>query len=223
MIPRPAQRARATFECAVDVVCLGVVGERLCVLLESTPDQAFRLPGRQWTAGNSLDDVAASAFRSITGRRAEWCEQVGATSDGEHPDGAALSVTFVAGVPRGPQPRPGTAWASVARLRREIPTRHRAEVASAVRHTRANANSAPIALSLLPEHFTLGELQATYELLLGAPVYAASFRRWLRASALVIPSGELRVEQRGRPAGLYRRARRAQSAAQAAFRRSTPV
>lgn len=104
----------------------------------------------------------------------------------------------------------------LTRLPAGVPARHRAEIAATTRYLRAHANDASIALSLLPSQFTLGELQATYELLLGAPVYTATFRRWVRSSTSIVPSGRTRVEQRGRPAQLYRAARRGASAAQPA-------
>ena len=69
---------------------------------------------------------------------------------------------------------------------------------------RARVDQQPIAFRLLPAAFTLSELQAVYELLLGRRLHKASFRRSLHASALVEATDEWRSEGRGRPAQLFR-------------------
>jgi hypothetical protein len=82
--------------------------------------------------------------------------------------------------------------------------RHREEVELALATMRARVDQQPIAFRLLPPAFTLSELQAVYELLLGRRLHKASFRRSLHASALVEPTDEWRSEGRGRPAQLFR-------------------
>jgi 8-oxo-dGTP diphosphatase len=62
----------------------------------------------------------------------------------------------------------------------------------------------PIAFRLLPSTFTLSELQAVYELLLGRRLHKASFRRSLHGATLVEATDEWRSEGRGRPAQLFR-------------------
>ena len=69
---------------------------------------------------------------------------------------------------------------------------------------RTRVDLAPIAFHLLPRAFTLSQLQAAYELLLGRPLHKASFRRALQAARLVQPLDEWRSDGRGRPAQLYR-------------------
>jgi 8-oxo-dGTP diphosphatase len=211
MTRRTTVQTSATVFCAVDVVCLTVVRARLAVLLTST-DNGFRLPGATWRPGVALETVAAAVYDAATARTAKWCEQVGAHVHGDHPTGSALSVTFVAGVSPDAPTLPGTTWRSVRRLGGITYARQRLAVSNAVRHLRARAEFASVAFSVLPERFTLGELQVAYELLVGQPVFVATFRRWLRRGALVVPSGEMRSDRRGRPARLYRRARLANSA-----------
>jgi hypothetical protein len=77
-----------------------------------------------------------------------------------------------------------------------------------VEDVRRRIDQAPLAFRLLPEVFTLSELQAIYELLLGRALHKASFRRALQAAFLVEPTDEWRGEGRGRPAQLYRYAPR---------------
>jgi hypothetical protein len=71
---------------------------------------------------------------------------------------------------------------------------------------------------LLPTTFTLTELQAMYELLLGRRLHKASFRRALQGAWLVEPTEEWRSEGRGRPAQLFRYAPRRRRSARRGVR-----
>jgi 8-oxo-dGTP diphosphatase len=89
---------------------------------------------------------------------------------------------------------------------------------SAVLLVRYRMDQAPVAFRLLPQTFTLSELQQMYELLLGKKLHKASFRRALQAAYLVEPTDEWRSEGRGRPAQLYRFAPRKRRPAQRGIR-----
>ncbi|MGH7678727.1 MAG: NrtR DNA-binding winged helix domain-containing protein, partial [Gemmatimonadaceae bacterium] len=101
----------------------------------------------------------------------------------------------------------GAAWVEIDQLPLLAP-RHRAVAEAAVNAVRSRIERAPLAFRLLPSSFTLSELQAIYELLLGRSLHKASFRRALQAAFLVEPTDEWRSEGRGRPAQLYRYAPR---------------
>jgi 8-oxo-dGTP diphosphatase len=62
-----------------------------------------------------------------------------------------------------------------------------------------------IAGALLPEAFTLGQAQRLYEALRGEAVDAANFRRDVKATALLVATGETYSDGPGRPGRLYRR------------------
>jgi 8-oxo-dGTP diphosphatase len=83
---------------------------------------------------------------------------------------------------------------------------------------RDRLDQAPIAFRLLPPTFTLTELQAMYELLLGRRLHKASFRRALQGAWLVEPTEEWRSEGRGRPAQLFRYAPRRRRSARRGVR-----
>lgn len=57
---------------------------------------------------------------------------------------------------------------------------------------------------LLPETFTLTELQDAFEAVLGENLDRRNFRRRVQELALVVPTGQERREGRGRPAALFR-------------------
>jgi 8-oxo-dGTP diphosphatase len=58
---------------------------------------------------------------------------------------------------------------------------------------------------LLPETFTLRQAQELYEALRGEAVDPANFRRDVRATGLLIDTGEHRSEGPGRPGRVFRR------------------
>src|SRR5207237_2649754 len=82
--------------------------------------------------------------------------------------------------------------------------RQLAMVESAAKTIQSRLDQAPVAFRLLPNTFTLSELQQMYELLMGKRLHKASFRRALQAAWLVEPTDEWRSEGRGRPAQLFR-------------------
>ena len=64
------------------------------------------------------------------------------------------------------------------------------------------------AYSLLPQHFTMRELQEVYEAILGRPLDKRNFRRRLLATDFIIATADKRTDGRHRPARLYRFASR---------------
>ena len=194
---------------AVDIVLCTAHDRQLAVLL--VRDEAKRARER-WTlpwapvgARETLDHAAARIALRAAGARASWLAQAGAFADGSrHPGAAALSVAYV-GVtpPRALGPSTGAQWFPAGNLPPMAP-RHRAIIDAALAQLRERMDRAPVAFRLLGATFTLSELQAVYELLLGRRLHKASFRRALQAAFLVEPTDEWQSEGRGRPAQLFR-------------------
>lgn len=140
-----------------------------------------------------------------------WIHQAGAFADSQrHPSDAGLSVLFVALVPTGSvelsrvENADGRLeWLPLSETP-QLQGRQQLMVQEAVTAVRDRLDLYPVAFRLLPDAFTLSELQQMYELLLGRRLHKASFRRALQAAALVEPTDEWRSEGRGRPAQLYR-------------------
>lgn len=147
--------------------------------------------------------TATSLVREGTGRSATWIAQSATLTEGAHPAGATLLIVYAAVVPVGTPPRGGSAWAKVSALPPLAPREAKA-VDAAVASLRDRMDLAPIAFRLLPDRFTLGELQEAYELLLDRRLHKASFRRALASAALVEATDDWRSEGRGRPAQLFR-------------------
>ena len=81
---------------------------------------------------------------------------------------------------------------------------HRRIAASALGRLRGKLTYRPVVFELLPEQFTLTQLQLTVEVLSGTPIHKQNFRRLIESSRLVEGTGELSVTTGGRPAKLFR-------------------
>jgi hypothetical protein len=69
---------------------------------------------------------------------------------------------------------------------------------------RAKIKYRPVIFELMPDDFTLFELQRTVEAILGPHLHKQNFRRLVEGAGLVEPTGEVKMRTGGRPAKLYR-------------------
>ena len=81
---------------------------------------------------------------------------------------------------------------------------HRRIVATAIARLRAKLKYRPVVFELLPDEFTLTELQRTVEAISGRHLHKQNFRRLVDTAALVEPTGETSTRTGGRPAALFR-------------------
>lgn len=81
---------------------------------------------------------------------------------------------------------------------------HRRVIATAISRLRAKIEYRPLIFGLMPDVFTLSQLQQSVEALSGVPLHKQNFRRLLDAQNLVMETGQSSSAQRGRPAKLYR-------------------
>ena len=206
---------------SIDVVLLTAVRGQLAVLLSRADGrEKWALP---WDAPRNNETMESAATRVSKASIEEdpvWKEQIGAFGDAKrHPSDADISVAFAGLIPAGtPSPVGGAhAWFPLSDVPSLSP-RQRLILDSAVAMIRGRMDQSPVAFRLLPQMFTLTELQQMYELLLGKRLHKASFRRALQGAWLVEPTDEWRSEGRGRPAQLYRYAPRKRRPAQRGIR-----
>lgn len=81
---------------------------------------------------------------------------------------------------------------------------HRRVIATAISRLRAKIEYKPLIFGLMPDEFTLSQLQQSVEALSGVPLHKQNFRRLLEHQNLVQPTGQSSNASRGRPAKLYR-------------------
>lgn len=81
---------------------------------------------------------------------------------------------------------------------------HRRILATAIARLRGKIKYQPVVFELMPERFTLFELQLVVEAILGLPLHKQNFRRALDRSGLVVGLGVSTQATGGRPAELFR-------------------
>lgn len=81
---------------------------------------------------------------------------------------------------------------------------HRRILATGLARLRAKLKYRPIAAELMPEAFTLHQLQRAVEALVGLPLHKSNFRRQIDQQNLIEETGDTTHETGGRPARLFR-------------------
>ena len=170
---------------------------------------AWTLPGG-WVhtdQDQDADDAAARILREKTGIASPYLEQL-RTFSGMHRDsrGWSLSVSYYAVVPAEIDAPAGDRfrWAAVDGLR-SLPFDHAQILRTAVERVRSKTLYSSLPLHLMPPAFTLGELQRTYEQVLGGALDKRGFRRRIEELDVIEEIPGALSGGSHRPAQLYRR------------------
>lgn len=201
--------------CTVDVVLLTLRDTALHVLLvqrERAPFAgAWALPGGYIHAQEDGDAQASAArvLRDKAGLQSPYLEQL-ATFSGiaRDPRGWSMAVAYCALVPEAslalPALAPGVALVAVDALP-ALPFDHAQIVQTALARVRSKSQYSSLPVYLCGDQFTLPQLQAAYECVLGESVNKVSFRRKMDELAMLEPvPGALQGGGAHRPAQLYR-------------------
>lgn len=97
----------------------------------------------------------------------------------------------------------GAAWASVDALP-PLAFDHDGIIAMARERLAAKLDYSTLAFQLLPERFTMRELHAVYETVLGRALDRRNFYKKMLATGELLETGESRLEGAHRPAAVYR-------------------
>jgi hypothetical protein len=95
-------------------------------------------------------------------------------------------------------------WTDRPKLGLAMQSDHRRILATAINRTRAKIKYRPVVFELMPDEFTLYELQKTVEAILGPHLHKQNFRRLVEGAGLVEPTGDVKTRTGGRPAKLFR-------------------
>lgn len=197
----------------VDVVILTLLNDQLHVLLVRRPQQAgepypglYALPGGfvDINRDRTLYDCALRKLRDKTGVESPYLEQVGSWgSIDRDPRGWSATHVYVALLPE--VPVSDAEWVSVhaGGVVHELAFDHAMLLYAALERVRGKTEYTSLPAYLLPEHFTLSELQQVYESVLGRPLEKKAFRTRMLAADLLENLGEQKQTGR-RPAQLYR-------------------
>lgn len=95
-------------------------------------------------------------------------------------------------------------WGSLPKLGVPMLYDHRRILATAIGRLRGKIKYRPVVFEMMPDEFTLFELQKTVEAILGPHLHKQNFRRLVESAGLVEPTGDVRAKTGGRPAKLFR-------------------
>lgn len=203
---------------AVDCVTLSFDRGALFLLLVERKNPPFQgkraLPGGFVEENESVELAARRELLEETAVETDRVEQLAVFSDpGRDPRGRVVSVAHLALVRRAAaEPRAGSDASSAAwipiRQAKDLAFDHDQMVALALARLSARAESYVFGEALLPERFTLSDLQALTEVLLGRSLDKRNFRRKVLDTGVLIATGEREQGVAHRAAQLYRFDRR---------------
>jgi 8-oxo-dGTP diphosphatase len=181
-----------------------IAGSTLYVALQRE-DADRSLPRGLPERHESLDAAARRTVRAATQLQEQYLEQLYTFSSPGDDDPRIVVVSYLALICSGatPDQTDGVAWTPVPV---EIPLSESDSmvVDYALFRLRAKLGYTNIAFHLLPETFTLTELQSAYEIILGRQLDKRNFRRRMIASGILTETSKKRRDGSHRPATLYR-------------------
>jgi 8-oxo-dGTP diphosphatase len=199
----------------VDVVIFRLIDGRLNVLLIKRVNEPFKdswaLPGGYNTADDTTMQVVDRVLRTKVGVTPDdltYVEQL-YTFDtvSRDPRGHAVSVTYLGLSNKlAPQPSETTqdpVYFPVAELP-ELAYDHAEIIQYALERLRSKLTYTTIAYALMPDAFTLTQLQGAYEVILGRMLDKRNFRKKFLSFDQLEPTGEYFQDGAHRPALLYR-------------------
>lgn len=211
----------------VDVVLLTVQHKTLKVLLVQRTEQPFwgywSLPGGFVGMQESLEDAATRVLRQKAGVAGVYLEQLYTFGQvNRDPRMRILSVAYYALADihklahfqgaAGQWFEVAVSWegesggpAQVLQQQQEQPLAfdHAHILGMAVKRLRGKLNYAPIGFQLLPDRFTLRQLQEVHETILGKSLNKDSFRRKMLQSGQLLPTGNKEQDTGFRPAEFF--------------------
>ena len=198
----------------VDVVIFALEGDDLQVLLVRRQDHPFQgmwaVPGSFVKMDESLAEAAVRALGEKTGVHDVYTEQLFTFGEpNRDPRTRVITVAYFALVPHSAvmleegKDTAVTAWHSVFKLP-ELAFDHATILEYALQRLRYKLEYTSVGFQLLPDEFTLTELQKAYEIILVEKLDKRNFRRKILSADILEETGNKKQDGEGRPAKLYR-------------------
>ncbi|MEZ4825526.1 MAG: NUDIX domain-containing protein [Bacteroidia bacterium] len=199
---------------SIDCTIFGFESGQLEVLLIRRAIEPFRgqwaLPGGFILYQEDIDEASRRILQEMTGVDRLFMEQQRAFgSVDRYPGRRVITLAYFALIQPGnyylnPGPEAsGIQWFNVTHLP-ELPFDHRDIIQHAISTLQQKVRHQPVGFELLPEKFTLLQLQELYEAILGQKLDKPNFRRKILAMNLLIPLEEYQTGVAHRAARMYR-------------------
>lgn len=205
---------RSQYPVTVDSVVFGYAeGELKVALIERKVDPfagKWAIPGGFMEGDETAEQTAIRELKEETGLEDIFLEQFHLfSSHGRDPRGRSITVAFFALINSDKYRLAASADASKAKWwpAYKIPPLafHQDEMyAKALNALRVSMKIRPLAFALLPEEFTLTQLQHLYEQVFNIKIDTRNFRRKVSKMAFICSSGKKQAGEKHRPAMLYR-------------------
>ncbi len=203
-------RAALTVDCAV----FGFDGGELKVLLIQRGMEPFKdkwaLPGGFVRMGETIDEAAVRELLEETGLKNVFLEQLYTFGALERdPRERVVSVAHYALVKlsdhqaQAATDAANAEWFPLTKLPK-LAFDHAEILKTALARLQGKVRYQPVGFELLPAKFTLSELQALYEAILGMQLDKRNFRKKVLGFGLLVALKETRMAGRHRPAQLFR-------------------
>ena len=201
--------------CTVDMAVFSLINNELNVLLvyrdEHPCKERWSLPGGfiDLKKDKSPEAAAHRKLKEKTGLSSAYLEQIETIgSPKRDPRGWSLTVLYFAlvDINRVKLPKTGkkTEWLPVSKVKpRALAFDHGKLIEVAIARLRSKATYTALPIELMPNEFTLTELQHVFEMILGRELQAKAFRNRVMTANMVEETGGSKISGK-RPAKLYR-------------------
>lgn len=201
------------FGLSVDCVIFGYhQGSLKLLLIKRGADPykgAWALPGDLVSMDEALDDSASRILKHLTGLDNIFLEQFHSFGSVlRHPAGRVISVGYYSLIKSENYLPIASAWAETVRWvdmdeLQDLAFDHNHILGEAIKTLKRKVQTEPVGFELLPEKFTLRELQNLYEVILGSKFDKPNFRKKIMGINLLTPLEESQENVAHRPAKLY--------------------
>lgn len=202
-------------EVTVDAVIFGYVEDDLKILLIERTYEPFQntwsLPGGYVKDTESIDDAIERKVSNKTGIKSLYLEQLYTFGEIDRdPRGRIVSVAYYGLVKPGDyklQASTGAKdveWFSINDFPKELAFDHSNIIETALDRLKGKVRYMPIGFELLPEKFSLGQIQNLYETILDISFDPANFRKKFLKLDILDKLEEKEENPKGRPGNLYR-------------------
>lgn len=201
-------RAAMTADCII----FGFDGQELKVLLIKRGVEPYKgkwaLPGGFLRMNETIEACASRELKEETTLENAYMTQFGIYSDVERdPRGRVITTAFYALVPmsavHGEDDADEANWFSVNKVP-ALAFDHDRILRDATNHLREDLHFRPIGFELLPEKFTIRQLQRPYEAILGVHFDRRNFMKKMVATGILDITQEKEIAPDHRPAAFYK-------------------